>query len=469
MARDIAGQRRARVSCRGNIGPGNAFGYTSAMDLELAPLHPDPKDLGVQDGRRTWGVYTADPAFVARVPDGAPVLRPGWYRAKVRLEPRQGDVHEPRLYIPDVAGHYSEELAVPMLRDGTEYAAEFRLSHPARQIRFDPSDVPCQFACDAMHLTPLSGRALRHLREDAARMLRIDAIGRTLRAIFRRQAARIAPARPADRKERVLRSIDRRGVGLEIGPSHDPIAPKSEGFKVDVMDHATREELLGKYREHAVSLDRIEEVDYVWRGESYLELTGKPNHYDWIIASHVIEHTPDLVAFLRDCDAILKDQGVLSLVIPDKRYVFDRFRPITGLARVIDAHLAGQRIHSAGSVAEYFMNVASRGQQLGWSRNSLGGYSFVHSAAEAREGVRQVLENRAYLDIHNWCFVPHSFRLLVEDLHTLGYTRLREVSFHPTEGCEFYITLGRQGQGPGLSRLQLLRAVDRELAECERS
>jgi len=234
-----------------------------------------------------------------------------------------------------------------------------------------------------------------------------------------------------------------------------------------VIDHATREELLGKYREHAVSLERIEEVDYVWRGESYLELTGKSNHYDWIIASHVIEHTPDLVAFLRDCDAILKDQGVLSLVIPDKRYVFDRFRPITGLARIVDAHVAGQRIHSAGSVAEYFMNVASRGQQLGWSRHGLGGYSFVHSAAEAREGVRQVLENHAYLDIHNWCFVPHSFRLLVEDLHTLGYTRLREVGFHPTQGCEFYVTLGRQGKGPGLSRLELLRAVDRELAECE--
>ena len=40
----------------------------------------------------------------------------------------------------------------------------------------------------------------------------------------------------------------------------------------------------------------------------------------------MIEHTPDLIAFLADCDAVLKDTGVLSLVIPDKRYSFDRFR-----------------------------------------------------------------------------------------------------------------------------------------------
>jgi hypothetical protein len=57
------------------------------------------------------------------------------------------------------------------------------------------------------------------------------------------------------------------------------------------------------------------------------------------------------------------------------------------------------------------------------------------------------------------------FRLLVEDLHLLGYTRLREVGFHPTEGGEFYAALGRGGRGPGLPRLELLRAVDVEVAD----
>ena len=268
----------------------------------------------------------------------------------------------------------------------------------------------------------------------------------------------------AIRNKRVLATIDKNGLGIEIGPSHDPIAPKRDGYKVHVIDHASREELIGKYQAHSIALDNIEEVDFVWRGQSYLELTGAPKHYDWIIASNVIEHTPDLVAFLADCDSILKDGGVLSLVIPDKRYCFDRFRPITGLARILDSHFAGNKIHSAGAVAEYFMNVAGRAGELSWDPDANGDYGFIHSAQEAGVGIRAVRENNSYLDIHNWCFVPHSFRLLLADLYELGFTRLREVEFHPTEGYEFYVTLGRAGKGPGKSRLEMLRAVDAELA-----
>lgn len=266
------------------------------------------------------------------------------------------------------------------------------------------------------------------------------------------------------RKEKVLRHIDRNGFGVEIGPSHDPIAPKREGFKVHVIDHMSREQLRDKYKTEPVSLESIEEVDFVWHGQRYAELTGKSKFYDWIIASHVVEHTPDLVAFLEDCDSLLKDSGVLSLVIPDKRLCFDRFRPITGLARVIDSHHAGNAIHSAGSVAEYFMNVVSKSGKGGWDASFGGEYRFYHGADDALTGMRAVLEDKAYLDIHNWCFVPHSFRLILDDLFTLGFTKLREVEFLPTEGFEFFVTLGRQGRGPGISRLEMLRQIDVELA-----
>lgn len=266
------------------------------------------------------------------------------------------------------------------------------------------------------------------------------------------------------RKEKALRHIDRNGFGVEIGPSHDPIAPKREGFKVHVIDHVTREQLLVKYKTEPVALENIEEVDFVWRGQGYSELTGRPNFYDWVIASHVVEHSPDLIAFLANCDSLLKDGGVLSLVIPDKRLCFDRFRPITGLARIIDSHHGGNAIHSAGSVAEYFMNVVSKGGKGGWDASFTGEYRFFHSAKDALEGIRSVLDDKAYLDIHNWCFVPHSFRLILDDLFTLGFTRLREVEFIPTEGFEFFVTLGRHGQGPGISRMEMLRAIDSELA-----
>jgi len=431
--------------------------------LTIEPMHGDPAEIGQSDGMRVWEAVTDDPSFAARIPKGTPLLRAGWYSARVRMHLRGGEIEAPQVYLPDAAGHYSEEHSVRMAGVAGIYSATFLLPDPADHVRFDPSRRACEFTCDALELTLLAPakpveRAGSVLRRSRAR----------LRALFAKplriaQGANIGSL-SRNRKRRVLAGIDRNGVGLEIGPSHDPIAPKRDGFNVHVIDHASREELLVKYEKHGLALDRIEEVDFVWHGESYLELTKHPHYYDWIIASHLIEHTPDLIAFLVDCDSILKDEGVLSLVIPDKRFSFDRFRPITGLARVIDAHFGAQRIHTAGAVAEYFLNVASKSHQLAWTESTRGEYGFIHDAQYARDMIREVRDKGSYLDIHNWCFTPHSFRLIVNDLHVLGFTNLREVDFHSTEGCEFYVTLGRHGAGPGLSRLDLLRAVDAELA-----
>ncbi len=140
------------------------------------------------------------------------------------------------------------------------------------------------------------------------------------------------------REEKILRHIDKNGYGIEIGPSHNPIAAKKDGYKTHIIDHMSREQLIVKYEDHSVNLHNIEEVDFVWKGERYSELTGKTQYYDWIIASHIIEHTPDFIGFLNDCDAILKDDGVISLVVPDKRYCFDHYRPITGISKIIDSH-----------------------------------------------------------------------------------------------------------------------------------
>ena len=99
---------------------------------------------------------------------------------------------------------------------------------------------------------------------------------------------------------------------------------------VETIDHATREELVDKYRPHNVDVSQIETVDWVWKGEPLDELLGPERHgaYDFFIASHVIEHFPDLLGFLRNVENLLRVGGVLSLVIPDKRYCFDFFKPL---------------------------------------------------------------------------------------------------------------------------------------------
>ena len=266
-----------------------------------------------------------------------------------------------------------------------------------------------------------------------------------------------------NRKEKVLRYITQNGHGIEIGPSHNPIAPKKKGYKVHIIDHMSREQLISKYKDHDVNLENIEEVDFIWQGENYSDLTGKGKFYDWIIASHVIEHTPDLIGFLKDCDTILRDDGVISLVVPDKRYCFDHYRPVSGLSKIIDSHLQKNSIHTQGTVAEYYLNVVSKAGSIAWDSNTTGNYNCVHSLENALQGMKSVLNEKAYLDVHAWCFVPHSFRLIIHDLFHLGFVPFQEVGFFSTEGCEFYITLSRNGKGINRSRLEMLDIIESEI------
>ncbi|WP_455375551.1 class I SAM-dependent methyltransferase [Kaarinaea lacus] len=268
-----------------------------------------------------------------------------------------------------------------------------------------------------------------------------------------------------NRIDKALAHINKKGKGVEIGPSHEPIAPKKKGFNVHVIDHLSRDQLVAKYKDHHVKLENIEEVDFVWQGESYSELTGKKKYYDWIIASHVIEHTPDIIGFLNDCDTILKDDGVISLIIPDKRYCFDHFRPISGISKIIDNHFQKATIHSPGTVAEYFLNVVSKSGKIAWGSKTKGEYKFVHQPEEAIQGMNSVVNKKAYLDVHAWCFVPHSFRLIVHDLFSLNLIAFQEIDFFPTHRGEFYITLGRKGKGVNKSRMQLTEIIEAEIKD----
>ncbi|VAW80545.1 hypothetical protein MNBD_GAMMA15-2367 [hydrothermal vent metagenome] len=266
------------------------------------------------------------------------------------------------------------------------------------------------------------------------------------------------------KKQIILRHIDKKGLGVEIGPSYHPVAPKKEGYSVHVIDHLPRSGLVDKYRGHDVDVSRIEDVDFVWQaGLSYSELTGKSKYYDWVIAAHVVEHVPDLIAFLNDCDAILKDTGVLSLVVPDKRYCFDYFRPVSGIGSVIDKHLGEVARPTPGIVAEHLLYEVSRSGEISWNVDCGKPFSLRGSVEGAKSAMHSLVQDQKYYDVHVWCFVPHSFRLLIADLYAMGLIPFREVSFEPTRRREFYMTLGRSGKGSRFSRMELMERMDLEL------
>jgi SAM-dependent methyltransferase len=279
-----------------------------------------------------------------------------------------------------------------------------------------------------------------------------------------------SPARFNDqpnRKDLLFSLFNTTGLGLEIGPSFNPLVPKSDGFRVEILDHLCAEDLRKKYK-HApnVDLSKIEEVDYISDGGSILKLIGKSNYYDYIVASHVIEHTVDLLGFISDCGKLLNNNGILVLAIPDKRFTFDCLRPHSTTGQVLQAHLEKRQRHTPGQVFDEIAYNCLRLGRIAWANGDGESLSFFRPLNEASATFSELQKNGGtFYDIHAWQFTPSSFRLIMSDLAEIGALGLREKSFHDTVGHEFFISLSKSASGCPVDRMTLAeRTVHEEKA-----
>ncbi len=268
------------------------------------------------------------------------------------------------------------------------------------------------------------------------------------------------------RRERVLFGLNMDGLGLEIGPSHNPVVPKSEGYNVHTLDHLSADDLKKKYADHGelgVNVENIEQVDFVWNGEPLPELIGSKQCYDWIIASHVIEHVPDMISFLQQCEQLLTHGGKLSLVIPDKRYCFDYLSPLSTTGQFLDAFEQKRSRPSVGQVFDHFANSCKKDGEIAWTEpvNKNSHIELLHPIGQAISLGWHWVNSSEYIDVHCWRFTPASFRLLIDDFKALELLKLEEVSNFDTEGHEFYVTLSKRMMevGDSTSRSEKLIAL----------
>ena len=258
--------------------------------------------------------------------------------------------------------------------------------------------------------------------------------------------------------------FDRTGRGLEIGPSYNPLVPKSSGADIETFDHVDQAGLVDKYKsDTSVDTSKIEPVDHVSRGRSLAETIPERGLYDYIIASHMIEHTPDMIGFVEDAAALLKPSGLLVLVVPDCSFCFDVFRPLSSTGQILQAHIEGRRQHTPGIGFDHVAYSATRGGKAGWFVSDTSSLSLAGNVLNAKAFFEALRYEKAYHDLHAWQFTPSSFRLIIRDLFEANAISLAERAFHaPMQGYEFYITLGRSpSQLP--DRLQLALDVLREV------
>ena len=223
------------------------------------------------------------------------------------------------------------------------------------------------------------------------------------------------------RKTQILQGLEfGRMVGAEIGPLDKPLVTKAEG-RVFYVDHCNTEALKQRWSsDNAVDTSRLH-VDAVWGQASLREALEHahafelaPAGLDYIVASHVIEHVPDLISWIRELRDSLAAAGSVRLAVPDKRFTFDYLRNTSTPADVFDAFVRKRRTPSGNRVFDFISNLADIDCAAAW-RGELdqATISRKHSVETALNLAIDAESTATYHDVHCWVFTPMSFAELM--------------------------------------------------------
>lgn len=230
----------------------------------------------------------------------------------------------------------------------------------------------------------------------------------------------------ADRFRVLREAIDlRRARIVEIGPLDNPIVSKSEAdiIYVDVVD---RETLIRQHGEGLADPSRIVAPDAIWGAQSLADCLGGAR-FDYVIASHVAEHVPDLVTWLAEVRDVLEPGGELRLAMPDCRFSFDILRRQTDAVDVLTNYVLRARRPTVANVLDFRLHFAPAMDGLGrfQGRFSPASVRPEHSFEVALASAGWVIEQpERYFDVHCWVFQPRSFCTLMAELAGHGLVRL---------------------------------------------
>ncbi|MCU1395086.1 MAG: hypothetical protein JWM34_3514 [Ilumatobacteraceae bacterium] len=257
------------------------------------------------------------------------------------------------------------------------------------------------------------------------------------------------PRDSADRIRMLLDGFDPSiGLGLEIGALTNPVVTPSMG-EIRYLDHLDEAALRSTHQAHtAVDPDRLVPLDYAQNGQSIVDTIGPDTRFDYVVASHVIEHVPDPIRWLGDLHDVLVDRGTLLLAVPDKRRCFDLMRNATVAADLLDAYLAGATRPTRRQVFDYLSSAMTWNGAITWlSDPPLAELQPMHTVEEAWARARRRSQD-VYDDVHCWTFTPSSFMTAMEVLQQLGLLPFTIERCTRMIGNEFFVTLRADAAAP---------------------
>jgi hypothetical protein len=229
--------------------------------------------------------------------------------------------------------------------------------------------------------------------------------------------------------------------GLEFGALHNPIIRPAQG-DIRFVDYTTTQGL--RAHPHAESIDKsaIVDVDYVWSGSGSLATAINTGElFDYAIASHVIEHVPNIIGWFHGIADVLKPGAVFNLAIPDKRYTFDVKRKSSTLGELIEAHLLQFTHPSVRQMFDHCYGAVAVEPGAVW-RNNINVELIPRMCGDfalqlAYDSALEIVKTHRYYDSHCLIVTPLSFLSLLEGLSLLKLFPFVLNDFFLTEDGEF--------------------------------
>ena len=234
------------------------------------------------------------------------------------------------------------------------------------------------------------------------------------------------------------------GPKLEIGPFTRPAFTGPDVRYFDVMSADEIRSEAVRYKSDATLAPK--EIHYVARD---IALGDIPERFVAVYSSHTIEHTFDCIGHVNDVARCLPVGGRYYLVIPDKRYCFDYFKPTATIGRVIEA--AEYRPTEYGMAV--WVDRSIIGTHSTPARHWAGDHGELHkpdASARVAAAIREYKSGyRSPMGTHVWCFTPTRFAEIMTICHEIGYTGMKITDLYPTkrDTFEFYAVLEKTDAG----------------------
>jgi SAM-dependent methyltransferase len=236
---------------------------------------------------------------------------------------------------------------------------------------------------------------------------------------------------------------------LEFGPLIKPLVSKKDYPNIFFADIRSTEDIKKLYTANdyleatglTVDINAVAEIDYVIK-DSYTKTFKNEKKFDAIYLSHVIEHMPDIVFFLKDVANILSKDGKLILLYPDARYCFDHFRNGTSFIDAYDVYK--NKENSRNRVFDFVYNVVSENNpKLFWNDTNITRLLPNNTFNKALKAYDKAAVGELPEDVHFWPFSDYQFVKFLYDMDRAGLLDFDISFFHETQPDtqEFMIVL----------------------------